>query len=240
MNVLEIQKFINQIGDIDVKINEQKLESLLDGVNVIDISQSSLEYLKDEFNKKLFNQIHQKSDVELLQGFLDSISFHIDNLKLNYHSNRIKMTNSKSENCQLSILYKNLCQLIIIKIDVLEAIQNELIPIIKNFNYRLETDFIQSNSQTFSNKELDDVELELSSLPKLNISERYKLLKLLNIIDVFDSLDLPTKTKFKLLALTMGISLDNARHLLSGSYKFTSDSYNKSLEAFLKKENIEL
>ena len=237
MNVLEIQKLINQIGDVDVKINEQKFESLLDGVNVKDINQSSLEYLKDEFKKKLINQINQKSDVELLQGFLDSVSFHVENLKLNYHTNRIKMINSKSENHQLSKLYKNLCQLIIIKIDVLETIQNELIPIINNYNYRLETDFIQNQNQSIE-KPFENEELNLKYLPKLNLNERYKLLNLLKINVVFENLEMDKKAKAKLLALTMGISLDNARHLLAGTNKHTSESENKSLEKFLLKENI--
>lgn len=239
MNVLEIQKLINKIGDIDVKLNEKKTECSLRGENIVNLNNRYFVLIKNEFTEKLNIQLSLKGDVKLLLGFLDDISTHLQNLNINYHSFRIKLTHV-TENKQLSSVYKNICQLISIKINVLESIKNDLNPIIKNFDYKLETDFIQNLSETKTRNELQEIELNLKGLPKLNITERFKLVKLLKIDEVFEVLEIDKKAKSKLLALTMGISLDNARHLLSNSYKITSDSQNKSLENYLDKENINI
>ncbi|WP_426095166.1 hypothetical protein [Flavobacterium sp. DSR2-3-3] len=242
MNVIEIQNLINQIGNLEIKFNENKQECLVNGENIFKINKNIFEVIRDEYRQKLTTQLNQKSDSNLLVVFLDEISNFIQNLNSSYHSYRIKLSESKYKNinCELGKIFIKICQIIDFKIGILEEMKNDLETKLKYFEYKLESDFNQDHLQNSSRIEIEEVELDLKGLPKLNVSERYKLLKLLNIVEIFKNLEIEKKSKFKLLALTMGISLDNARHLLSDSYKITSESENKSLDNFLAKENIKL
>lgn len=239
MNVIEIQDLLKKIGAIEIRYNEDIEECLVDGENINLINKNKFKVIRDEYQQKLNIQLNQKSDTNLLVGFLDDISKLVQILYSNYHSCRIKLTESKftSKNLKSEKVLSKICQIIYYKIEVLEEIQNELKILIKNFDYKLDNDFGSKETQSIE-KPFENEELNLKYLPKLNVAERFKLLNLLKIAVVFENLDMETKSKSKLLALTMGISLDNARHLLSGSYKSTSESQNKSLEQFLLKENI--
>lgn len=240
MNVIQIQKLINKIGEFNISFNEQKKEYFLNDENIINMELSSIEVIRAEYQQKLSIQLKQKSDVKLLTGFLQEAVNNIIALEGFYHNFRIKVSECKPSNTELNKALKKICKIIDVKIYNLEEIKADLEYKIKYFDYKLITDFGEIETQIMKESELEEDELNLSGLPNLNIAERFKLLKLLKIVEVLENLELDRKSKFKLLALTMGISLVNARHLLSDSYKFTSKSENKSLENFLAKENISI
>jgi hypothetical protein len=162
MNVVEIEKLINEIGDVDFKINKQNLECLLGGKNIVIINQNYLEELQHNFNQKLKNQLRQNGDVKLLEAFLESISALIENLSIILHKFRTKLAQSITSTQEFSRIYKKICQLIISKIGILEKMKNDLIPIIKNFDYKLDSDFntsISQNSEIPSEDEESEVDI---------------------------------------------------------------------------------
>ena len=235
MNVIEIQNLINQIGDLKTSFNQQTQEYSLNELPVANINLNDNDALFDEYQIKLKTQLNQNSDVSLLKKLLLSVNSFEKELYEHYHYFRIKLFESLNSNKDLI----KICKIIDVKLDCLAQMETYLENTIQNFDFKLKTDFGDSESP-IKETSFENDELNLKLLPKLNVAERYKLLNLLKITVVFENLDMDKKAKSKLLALTMGISLDNARHLLSGSYKSTSESDNKSLEQFLAKENIVL
>lgn len=237
MNAIQIKNLINQIGELNTNFNKQSAKYLLNNEDVIDINLDKFEEIKTEYQQKLIVQLKQKSDIKLLQEFLKDVIKNIDDLENHYHGFRKILSDSSLLDKEYIIIVKKTCKIIDAKIIVLEKIKLDLAEKIKYHDYKLDNDFGGEEFQSIE-KPFENDELNLKLLPKLNVAERYKLLNLLKITVVFENLDMDKKAKSKLLALTMGISLDNARHLLSGSYKSTSESDNKSLEQFLAKENI--
>lgn len=239
MNAIQIKNLINQIGEFNTSFNKQRGEYFLNNENIIEISLNRFEEIEIEYQQKLIVQLKQKSDIKLLQEFLKDVIKNIDDLENNYHDFRKILSEPSQFDKEYIIVVKKICKIIDAKIIFLEKIKLDLVEKIKYHDYKLDNDFGGEEFQSIE-KPFENDELNLKFLPKLNIAERYKLLNLLKITLVFENLDMDKKAKSKLLALTMGISLDNARHLLSGSYKSTSESDNKSLEQFLAKENIVL
>jgi hypothetical protein len=237
MNAIQIKNLINQIGELNTSFNKQSGEYLLNNERIVEISLNRFEEIKTEYQQKLIVQLKQKSDIKLLQEFLNDVIKNIFDLENNYHDFRLKLSEASQFDKEYIIVVKKTCKIIDAKIIVLEKMKLDLEEKIKYHDYKLDNDFGGEEFQLIE-KPFKNDELNLKLLPKLNVAERFKLLNLLKIDVVFENLDMEKKAKAKLLALTMGISLDNARHLLSGSYKSTSESDNKSLEQFLAKENI--
>jgi hypothetical protein len=161
MNILEIKKLIVKIGEFVAKIDDQKAQYLLNGKNMISFNQNDMQAFKNEFSEKLKIQLYNKSDVAMLSGLSDEVSVQLNNLKEIYRIYRIKLAKSKDE--EISKVYKFTCQIIIAKINALDEIQNELIPIINNFDYKLDSDFNTSISQS-SETPFEDEESEVGIL----------------------------------------------------------------------------
>lgn len=88
---------------------------------------------------------------------------------------------------------------------------------------------------------IEDENLDLSNLPTFNIQQRYEIFKRLEFDNILQKLDTEKGSKDKLLALIMGISLTNARHLLNEKYKNKLTQEQKEhLEDFFFRKKIKL
>ena len=235
MNVIEIQNLINQIGDLKTSFNQQTQEYSLNELPVANINLNDDDALYGEYQIKLKTQLNQKSDVSLLNKLLLSVNRFEKELYEHYHFFRIKLSESNNLNKDLI----HICKIIDVKLDCLFLMKTDLENTILNFDFKLKTDFGGEESQS-KGKPFEDDELELSGVPKLNLSNRFKLLKSLKIVDVLEELKIDKKQKTILLALTMGINIDNARHLLSNTYPDPPKSKERELENFFIKYNINL
>ncbi len=235
MNVIEIQNLINKIGNLKTSFNEQTQEYSLNELPVANINLNDNDALFDEYQIKLKTQLNQNSDVSLLKKLLLSVNSFEKELYEHYHYFRIKLFESSNSNKDLI----KICKIIDVKLDCLAQMETYLENTIQNFDFKLKTDFGEEESQS-KGKLFEDDELELSGVPKLNLSNRFKLLKSLKIVDVLEELKIDKKQKIILLALTMGINIDNARHLLSNTYPDPPKSKERELENFFMKYNIKL
>ena len=69
----------------------------------------------------------------------------------------------------------------------------------------------------------EDAELNLSQLPAYNLEQRYELLVQLGFESIISKLDTSKNSKNMLLGIIMGVSVENAKKLLNGTYKLNSD-----------------
>lgn len=70
--------------------------------------------------------------------------------------------------------------------------------------------------------ELESTKLEklsLSNLPNFNVRQRYELYKKFGFNDIIEKIDAPQMSKYKITALIMGISPDNAKQLHNETYR---------------------
>nr|WP_315142025.1 hypothetical protein [uncultured Flavobacterium sp.] len=240
MNAIQIKNLINQIGELNTNFNKQSAKYLLNNEDVIDINLDKFEEIKTEYQQKLIVQLKQKSDIKLLQEFLKDVIKNIDYLENNYHGFRKILSDSSLLDKEYIIILKKTCKIIDAKIIVLEKIKLDLAEKIKYHDYKLDNDFGGEEFQSNKDKPFEDDELELSGVPKLNLSNRFKLLKTLKIVDALEELKIDKKQKTILLALTMGINIDNARHLLSNTYPDPPKSKERELEHFFIKYKINI
>ncbi|GAA4776778.1 MULTISPECIES: hypothetical protein [Flavobacterium] len=69
----------------------------------------------------------------------------------------------------------------------------------------------------------EDTSLNLSQLPSYSLAERYEILVQLGIENIISKLDTSKNSKNMLLGLIMGVSVENAKKLLNGTYKLNPD-----------------
>lgn len=89
---------------------------------------------------------------------------------------------------------------------------------------------------------IETPDLNLSNLPKFTLQQRYSIFELLEFDNAIHRIDTTKQTsKHKILALIMGISLDNAKHLLNGTYKrkLTTDQQ-EEIQEYLFNNKINL
>lgn len=95
----------------------------------------------------------------------------------------------------------------------------------------------------------EDVPLNISNLPKFNLEQRYEIFKQLGFEKTLLSLDTLKKNKNTLLALILGSNVDNAKKLLDGTYKISSDKEKNKMrsaeiievvEGFFERNNIKI
>ncbi len=180
MNILEIKKLIIEIGKFEPKIDDQKSKYFLNGKDIISFNQNDIEALKNEFHEKLNKQLYNKSDITMLLSLNEDILIQLKNLKGIYRIYRIKLAKSKDK--EISKIFKQLSKIIITKIKALDEIQNELIPIISNFDYKLDSDFrtseISYDNTNLANQSPKDIEESKDDIlienPFANIFRNYK------------------------------------------------------------------
>lgn len=94
------------------------------------------------------------------------------------------------------------------------------------------------STNQFRNYDKLEQELNLQDLPKLNIKQRYYLFEKLSSLSNINKANILQKDKNKLLALIMGISHDNAKHLMNKSKK-ASQEEQEIIDEFLTKIGLE-
>jgi hypothetical protein len=236
MNVIEIKDLINQIGSLELSLNEQTQEYTLNQELLKNIEPNVNEMLWNEYRKKLQIQIKENSDVNLLESFLKSVHQFINDLHTHYHSFRIRL--SKVNNSNMELL--KICRIIDGKLDCLSEIKVDLEIKIKFYKYKISSDFNGVEKQFIKETDLEDDELELSGLPSLNTQQRYELFKRLGFDKIFDTLDTSQTTKYKLIAIIMKLSPDNAKKLHSGYYKEITSKELDFLDEYLLKQKVSL
>lgn len=88
---------------------------------------------------------------------------------------------------------------------------------------------------------IETPELNLKEIPTLNLQQRYYLFTKLNLDNSIHTIESSKQTaKHKILALLMGISPDNAKHLLNGTYKDLTLEHKEEVDEYLLLQKIKL
>ena len=84
-------------------------------------------------------------------------------------------------------------------------------------------------------------DLSLKNIPNFNLQQRYYLFTKLNLDKSIHKIDTEKQTsKHKVLALIIGVSLDNAKHLLNGTYKKLMPEQKAEVDEYLLLQKIKL
>lgn len=169
MNVIQIQDLINKIGEFNK--NSDLKEYYEDGEEILESQLKIIEDSHTELNHKLLIQLKEKSDVELLQKFINLIDENGADLHILYNKYRIKLAESKKPNKSNPIYSKSVpivCKLIDSKLDVLTNLKQDLITKIANFDYIISTDF---DYNTFSESNQKQ-EKETAGRATFNLSKK--------------------------------------------------------------------
>lgn len=84
-------------------------------------------------------------------------------------------------------------------------------------------------------------DLNLKNIPKFNLQQRFYLFQKLNFDNGIHQIETELqKSKHKVLALIIGISLDNAKHLLNGTYKDLTPEQKEEVEEYLLLQKVKL
>ncbi|MCM4151542.1 hypothetical protein DHD05_08070 [Arenibacter sp. N53] len=103
--------------------------------------------------------------------------------------------------------------------------------------------------EDLSDEEFLEEPLKIKDLPLFDTLDRFTLIKELKIDDIIHNLETSQKSKYKVLALIMGIHPDNARKLLTNKYPKlkTKEEYsvlrkaaNSNVQAFLNNPNNDI
>lgn len=82
--------------------------------------------------------------------------------------------------------------------------------------------------------------LNLKNIPKFNLQQRYKIFTQLGYDKAIHTLDTSKSSKNKILALIMGISVDNAKHLLNNTYKEFKPEDIEEFDEYLERIKVKL
>lgn len=91
--------------------------------------------------------------------------------------------------------------------------------------------------------ELESAKLEklsLSNLPNFNVRQRYELYKKFGFNATIEKTDAPQMSKYKMTALIMGISPDNAKQLHNETYREINSKDFDELNIYLDKQSVKL
>ena len=93
----------------------------------------------------------------------------------------------------------------------------------------------------YEREEYKEEDLQLSGLPKLNVQQRFELFKRLGFDDIISKLDTDKQmSKYKILAIIMGINPDNAKQLHNRTYKEISEKDINILNEYLANQSVTL
>jgi len=100
-------------------------------------------------------------------------------------------------------------------------------------------DFKIKNSNIIKNEIFETDRIELSSLPKFNLQQRFEICKRLGLDQAINGIKSRKQMSiYKVLALVMGISSDNAKKLLNGYYKELNSKDENILDEYIKNQFI--
>jgi len=84
-------------------------------------------------------------------------------------------------------------------------------------------------------------DLSLKNIPSFNLQQRYYLFTKLHLDKIIHKIEVDKQSsKHKILALLMGISPDNAKHVLNNSYTKLSTTKKEEVDEYLLNNNIKL
>jgi hypothetical protein len=83
-------------------------------------------------------------------------------------------------------------------------------------------------------------DLILKDIPNFNLQQRYEIFTQLGYDKAIHTLDTSKSSKTKILALIMGISVDNAKHLINGTYKEFKPDDIEEFEEYLERIKVKL
>ena len=87
---------------------------------------------------------------------------------------------------------------------------------------------------------IETPDLTLKDIPKFNLQQRYEIFTQLGYDKAIHTLDTSKSSKNKILALLMGISVDNAKHLINGTYKEFKPEHIGEFEEYLERIKVKL
>ena len=89
-------------------------------------------------------------------------------------------------------------------------------------------------------KIIETPDLTLKDIPKFNLQQRYEIFTQLGYDKAIHTLETSKSSKNKILALLMGISVDNAKHLINGTYKKFKPEHIEEFEEYLERIKVKL
>ena len=178
MNVIQIQDLILKIGFLNKNIDLQEYFN-----NSEDILKSELEIIEEsnnELNTRLLIQLKEKSDVELLQEFIDFINKNGVALEELYHKYRVVLSESNNSNPIYTKSIPIVCKLIDLKLDALISLKIDLQSKIKYFNYRISSDFESNVNPSFLSEftSNQNQEKETAGRATFNLSKKESIMLL--------------------------------------------------------------
>lgn len=178
MNVIQIQELINKIGKFNYELDLQSYYE-----NGEELSASELEITEEsnnDLNRKLMIQLKEKSDIELLQEFMNLVNENGGALEDLYHKYRVKLSESNNSNPVYNKSIPIICNIIGSKLDCMSNLQSDLKSKIKYFNYRVSSDF---DSDILSSPKLNP-ENETAGSATFNLSKKESLMLLFVLEEV--------------------------------------------------------
>jgi hypothetical protein len=82
--------------------------------------------------------------------------------------------------------------------------------------------------------------LTLKDIPNFNLQQRYEIFTQLGYDKAIHTLDTSKSSKNKIIALLMGISVDNAKHLINGTYKEFKPEDIEEFDEYLERIKVKL
>jgi hypothetical protein len=110
-------------------------------------------------------------------------------------------------------------------------------------NPTLFEDIFNKHFKTSEKKEeviIETPDLTLKDIPNFNLQQRYEIFTQLGYDKAIHTLDTSKGSKNKILALLMGISVDNAKHLINGTYKEFKPEDIEEFEEYLERIKVKL
>jgi hypothetical protein len=87
---------------------------------------------------------------------------------------------------------------------------------------------------------IETLDLTLKDIPNFNLQQRYEIFTQLGYDKAIHTLDTSKGSKNKILALLMGISVDNAKHLINGTYKEFKPDDIEEFDEYLERIKVKL
>jgi hypothetical protein len=110
-------------------------------------------------------------------------------------------------------------------------------------NPTLFEDIFNKHFKTSEKKEeviIETPDLTLKDIPNFNLQQRYEIFTQLGYDKAIHTLDTSKGSKNKILALLMGISVDNAKHLINGTYKEFKPEDIEEFDEYLERIKVKL
>lgn len=263
INRLDADDFRNQINSINTQVKENRLKLNNTFWSLFDFSiknnfffcYSNLDTYKFYYDVFFKNYKRISHDADIISFLKYEYEYHYAFERRDFlidSSNRTNFVHRTRFNDHFSYLefYPNLFERNKLKIKlenekILKFIKEEINKqgfqiVKKSGNDEIELLDFDLKSQSLENF-YPEPEINKKGLPKVNVQTRYHLFKSLGYEDAIIKLKCENPiAKSKLLAILLNISIDNARHLLNGTYKHIySNKDEEKIKKYLSEQGID-